>query len=292
MSALNPGPGGGEAEYAAGMTPVREALAAATDALAAAGVETPRLDAELLLGEATGWDRARLAAEPEAGVRPDAARAFGAMVRRRLRREPVAYIVGRKWFRDLELAVDRRVLIPRPETELLVEIAHELRPRSVLDVGTGCGAVALAVAAELPNVHVTATDTSARALEVAEANARRLGLAGRVRFLDRMIPGGERFDLLLANLPYVSEGDWSGLAPEINRNEPRGALVAGPSGLEAIGALLDELAEGAAEAGAVALEVGAGQAPEVSRLVRQAGFGRVETRHDLAGIERVVVGRR
>lgn len=292
MSALNPGPGGGEAEYAAGMAPVREALAAATDALAAAGVDTPRLDAEVLLGEATGWERARLAAEPEAGVRADAARAFGAMVRRRLRREPVAYIVGRKWFRDLELAVDRRVLIPRPETELLVEIAHELRPRSVLDVGTGCGAVALAVAAELPNVHVTATDTSAGALEVAEANARRLGLAGRVRFLDRMIPRGERFDLLLANLPYVSEGDWSGLAPEINRNEPRGALVAGPSGLEAIGQLLDELAEGAAEAGAVALEVGAGQAPEVSRLVSQAGFGRVETRRDLAGIDRVVVGRR
>src|SRR5204863_4576444 len=139
---------------------VREALEGATDALAAAGVESPRLDAELLLAEATGWDRARLAAEPNAEVASPAARRFGQMVRRRLEREPVAYILGRKGFRRLDLAVDPRALIPRPETELLVEIALELAPRSALDVGTGSGAVALALADELPECEVTATDTS------------------------------------------------------------------------------------------------------------------------------------
>ena len=264
---------------------VREALGSATDALEAAGVETPRLDAELLLAEATGRDRASLATEPEAGIDPRAARSFADMVRRRLRREPVAYILGRKGFRNIELAVDRRVLIPRPETELLVEVALELDPRSVLDVGTGSGAVALAIAVELPETSVTATDVSEAALEVARANAARLGPAGRVRFLPGSIPEGERFELTLANLPYVREREWHELAPEITRYEPRGALVAGPSGLEAIRELVP-----AVGAGVLALEVGAGQAREVVSLMRGAGFDRPETRRDLAGNERVVVG--
>jgi release factor glutamine methyltransferase len=269
---------------------VRDALGAAADALRAAGVEDARLDAELLLAEATGWDRARLSAEPEAGVAPASARAFGEMVRRRLRREPVAYILGRKGFRRVEIAVDRRVLIPRPETELLVEVALELRPRTVLDVGTGSGAVALAVADELPEANVTATDTSAAALELARANAARLGLGERVGFAEGTIPLGNRFDLLLANLPYVSEGEWEGLAPEIREFEPREALVAGPRGVEAIEALLGEL-RAAPLPGALALEVGARQAEEVADSLRGAGYGAVETRGDLAGIERVVLGR-
>jgi release factor glutamine methyltransferase len=267
--------------------PTREALAAATDALAAAGVETPRLDAELLLSEATGRDRASLAAEPEAGIEPPAARIFGGMVRRRVRREPVAYILGRRAFRSIELAVDPRVLIPRPETELLVEVALELRPRNALDVGTGSGAVALAVADELPDVRVTATDLSEAALEVARANAARLGLADRVRLLPGSIPEGPRFGLVLANLPYVREDEWEGLAPEITRYEPRDALVAGPTGLEAISALLE-----VSSPGVLALEVGAGQASAVESLMRDAGFRETETRRDLAGIERVVVGGR
>ena len=270
---------------------VGEALGAAADALAAAGVEAPRLDAELLLAEATGRDRARLAAGPDAGVEAGAARRFGAMVRRRVAREPVAYILGRKGFRRLELAVDARVLIPRPETELLVEAAVELAPRRVLDVGTGSGAVALAVADELERAVVVASDTSLEALAVAKANRDRLGLGERVRLIEGFYPADPGFDLLLANLPYVGDGEWDGLAPEIARFEPRGALVAGPTGLEAIDALLGAVATRALRTRAVALEVGVGQAATVAELVRRAGFELVEKRRDLAGIERVVLGR-
>ncbi len=269
---------------------MREALAAASDALRAAGVETPRLDAELLLAEATGWDRARLAAEPEAGVPATAARRFGEMVRQRLRREPVAYILGRKGFRSIELAVDRRVLIPRPETELLVELALELRPRRVLDMGTGSGAVALAIADELPGCEVIATDTSSTALEVAAANAERLGLAGRVELVEAMLPADPgRLDLIVANLPYVAEAEWAGLEPEVTEWEPREALLAGSDGLDV---LRHAIPVAATVAPALALEVGAGQAEAVVELLFAAGFAEVESRPDLAGILRIVWGRR
>ena len=269
---------------------VGEALPAASDALAAAGVESPRLDAELLLAEAAGLDRATIAAEPETPLDGAASRAFGQMVRRRLQREPVAYILGRKGFRRIELMVDPRVLIPRPETELLVEVALELKPSRMLDVGTGSGAVALAAAEELPGTEVVATDTSGAALELAAANAAMLGLAGRVRFEDGTLPPDERFDLVLANLPYVGEAEWNGLAPELTKFEPREALVAGPTGLEAIASLLAALSHGRLPA-AIGLEVGMGQAEAVAGLLRDAGFGEVEARRDLAGIERVMVGR-
>jgi release factor glutamine methyltransferase len=279
------------------LSTVRDALAAAADALDAAGVETPRLDAEVLLAEATGWVRARLAAEPEAGVPADGARRFAEMVRRRLRREPVAYIIGRKGFRSIELAVDPRVLIPRPETELLVELALELQPRRVLDLGTGSGAVALALAAELPGCEVIATDTSPAALAVAQENAKRLGLAERVKFVEGMLPdvgmgwvgegGAEAFELVVANLPYVAETEWTDLEPEVTEWEPREALLAGPDGLDVIRAAIPAAAP---LAPALALEVGIGQAHAVNELLLEAGFTTVETRPDLAGIPRVVGG--
>jgi release factor glutamine methyltransferase len=297
-------------------------LDAATDGLRAAGVEDPRLDAELLLAEAMGVDRAMLVADSASEVPAPAARAFGEMVRRRLRREPVAYILGRKGFRHIELAVDRRVLVPRPETELLVEVALERRPARLLDVGTGSGAIALAVADELPGCEVVATDTSPGALEVARANAARLGLSERVRFVagtlpgcegdDRPTPGsagsdsGPGFDLVLANLPYVPERDWSGLQPEVTQWEPREALLAGPDGLDAYRALIPDLdrilaspgdrhfppigGEMAITPAALAVEVGEGQAAAVGELMTAAGFGAIEVRCDLAGIERVVIG--
>ncbi len=269
-----------------------DALGAAVDALAAAGAETPRLDAELLLAEATGWSRAKLTASPEDPMPVGASRAFAAMVRRRVRREPVAYVLGRRGFRGIELELDSRALIPRPETELLVEVALEIDPRRVLDVGTGSGAVALAIADELPAAEVVATDTSPGALDLARANAERLGLAARVAFAEGTLPEGGSFDLLVANLPYVSEGEWAGLQPEIREFEPREALVAGPGGLEAIESMIEELSRLAAPPPAVALEVGARQAASVAARLRSAGYERIEVRRDLAGIERVVTGRR
>jgi release factor glutamine methyltransferase len=266
---------------------VREALTASTDALRAAGIDDPRLDSEVLLAEANGWDRAYLVANPSAEVPAFAARRFGEMVRRRLRREPVAYILGCKGFRRIELAVDRRVLIPRPETELLVELALELQPRTLLDVGTGSGAVALAIADELTGCRVTASDTSPGALEVAAANAEQLGLSERVRFIQDTLPEGEEFDLIVANLPYVALGEWRGLQPEVTKWEPREALLAGHDGLDAIRRLVPEV-----KSGTLALEVGQGQAATVAALLDEEGFVGVRSRRDLAGIERIVWGSR
>lgn len=274
---------------------VGEALTAAGDALRAAGVESPRLDAELLLEAASGRGRAALVASPEAEVAASDGRAFGAMVRRRLRREPVAYILGYKGFRHLELRVDERVLVPRPESELLVELALELGPETVLDVGTGSGAIALAIAGELPGCRVRAVDSSAGAIELARRNAARHGLATRVE-----LGGGEaaslegRFDLVVANLPYVAEADYRGLAAEITDHEPREALLGGRDGLEVIRELVGRLGPGAdspLQAPAVGLEIGAEQGEAVSELLRSAGFTTVGVRQDLAGLDRVVVGR-
>jgi release factor glutamine methyltransferase len=212
------------------------------------------------------------------------------MVRRRLRREPVAYILGRKGFRHIELEVDGRVLVPRPETELLVELVLELAPRRVLDMGTGSGAIALAIADELADCELIATDTSAAALEVARANAMRLGLTDRIEFHEAMLPlEPPRLDLIVANLPYVAESEWAGLEPEVTRWEPREALLAGPDGLDVIRAAIPCAAD---LAPVLALEIGAGQAPAVSELLFEAGFATVQTRPDLAGIPRVVWGRR
>jgi release factor glutamine methyltransferase len=267
---------------------IGDALRAAADAMKAAGVETPRLDAELLLAAAIESDRSYLASSPEAEIPPAATRRFAEMVRRRLRREPVAYILGRRGFRHLDLHVDPRVLIPRPETELLVELALELQPRSVLDVGTGSGAVALAIAAELPGCAVSATDTSGPALAVARDNAERLGLAARVSFHEGTLPHDEEFDLVVANLPYVSDGDWEKLQREVTEWEPREALLAGADGLDALRAAVPALA-GATDI--LALEIGEGQAAAVAELLRAGGFGATESRPDLAGIARLAIGR-
>jgi len=228
-------------------------------------------------------------------VAPAAARRFGAMVRRRIAREPVAYITGRKAFRRIEVAVDPRVLIPRPETELLVEVAVEMGPRTVLDVGTGSGALALAVADEVDVVAVKGVDVSEGAIEVARANAVRLGFEHRVsldlapfaRYAGRNRQL-ERFDLVVANLPYVREDEWPTLEPEIRDYEPREALAGGEDGLDVIRQLL--AAPPATRA--LAVEVGRGQAEEVEQLVRAAGFPETARRRDLAGIDRAVVGRR
>jgi release factor glutamine methyltransferase len=274
-------------------TSVRDALDGAITAIAAAGCETPRLDAELLLAHVLGVERERLLIDRELVVAGPAVRAFQDAVRRRaVEREPVAYIVGRRGFRRLDLGVDRRALVPRPESELLVESALTLKgPVSVLDVGTGSGAVALALKDERADLTVTGSDVSEDALGLARANAERLGLEVDWLRADLLVGLPEAFDAVIANLPYVAESDRALLAPEIVRHEPPGALFSGADGLDAIRALASQLSCRGRIA-FVALEVGAGQAPAVAALLRAAGFAKLECNRDLAGMERVVTAER
>jgi release factor glutamine methyltransferase len=265
---------------AAAGPPVRDALDAAVTALTAAGCDTPRLDAELLIADALGADRGFLHSSPDWAMTGGQARVISERVRRRVTREPVAYILGRRGFRRIELTVDSRVLIPRPETELLVEVALELPSGArVHEVGTGSGAVALALLDERPDLVVSASDASPACVDVARANAARLGLPLDVSVEHGMPAGG--FDLVLANLPYVREDEWDGLAPEIRRYEPREALVSGPDGLDAIRSLVREAPRGTR----LALEHAPGQAAHVRALLRGP-----RTLRDLAGRERVTVG--
>ena len=292
---------------------VRDALDSAVIAITASGSATPRLDAELLLAHALGVERTALFLDPDREVGGGPARAFQALVRRRsVERAPIAYLLGRQAFRRIELAVDPRVLVPRPETELLVEVALE-RPAGarVLDVGTGSGAIALAVKDERPDVDVAGIDVSAQALAVARANAARLGLDVALAEGDLLTPiapeaaafppdeagpggagcaGGAlaRPDAVLSNPPYVAEGD--PLPPDVMRHEPLEALLAGDDGLAVIRRLVPAAA--ASTTLLLALEVGAGQAGPVAELARAGGFAHVAIRRDLAGIPRVVVATR
>jgi release factor glutamine methyltransferase len=274
-------------------TPVRDALDGAVTAIAAAGCETPRLDAELLFASALGVTRERLFIDSDLIVAGPAVRTLQDYVRRRsVQREPVAYILGRRHFRRLELAVDSRALIPRPETELLVEVALSLPSGSrVLDVGTGSGAVALALKDERPDLQVAASDLSSDALELARSNGQRLGLDVSWVSADLLHGVVQELDAVLSNPPYIPDGDRAALAPEILRHEPPSALFAGADGLDAIRPLIDQAAT-RASVRLLALEVGTGQASVVSELMRVAGFTRVRAERDLAGIERVIVGER
>jgi len=266
--------------------PVGEALASAQIALEGAGVDTPRLDAEVLLAHVLGVDRTRLFLERDRPVEGEAVRAFQTAVRRRtVERVPVAYLTGTKGFRHLELAVDPRVLIPRPDTEALVEWAVRGLPQGarVLDVGTGSGAIALALKDERPDLEVLGTDVSPGAIAIARANAARLGL--EVAFVEGDLLAGLRADAVVSNPPYVEED--AVLAPEIRVHEPAGALFAGADGLDVYRRLVPEVVvSGARFAG---LEVGAGQAAAVRAL-----WGGWEPRwetdvgRDLGGVDRVV----
>jgi release factor glutamine methyltransferase len=274
-------------------TSVRDALDGAVTAIGAAGCDTPRLDAELLLAHALGVTRERLFIDAELSVTGPTVRTFQDYVRRRsVLREPVAYILGRRHFRRLELSSDPRALIPRPETEILVEVALSLPENlRVLDIGTGSGAVALSLKDERPDLLVTGSDLSAEALALAGANSERLGLDVHWLTADLLEGVPDEFDAILSNPPYVPDGDRATLALEIIRHEPSCALFAGEDGLDAIRPLLGQAA-GRSSVRLLALEIGAGQAAVVSELMRAAGFPSVRSECDLAGIERVVVGER
>ena len=261
---------------------VGDAVAYGARRLSDAGCDSPRLDAELLLASVLGVGRERLVIERDAALGVEAVARFEELLARREAREPVAYIVGVREFRRLSLHVDSRVLIPRPETELLVEVGLGLASGArVADVGTGSGAVALALKDERPDLRVSGFDLSADAVAVARGNAERLGLD--VTFECRDLLGDGRWDAVLANLPYVAVG--SPLAPEIERYEPGVALFAGADGLDVIRRLVAAVAD---RVGLVALEIDPRQAGLVGELVGGA-FGDVRVLRDLAGHDRVVV---
>jgi release factor glutamine methyltransferase len=278
-----------------------DALAQAVTRLANQGVESPRLDAELLLAHALGLNRAAVLARPEQRLTPKQLTRYRDLVALRGDREPLAYIVGRREFFGLDLMVDHRVLIPRPETELLVEHALDIAnrkaalsaaPLRIADVGAGSGAIAVALAVHLAGVTVYALDHSADALEVVTENARRHHVSGRVHCLHSdlasALPGP--VDLITANLPYVTSDEWQELAPEIRYHEPRSALDGGPDGLALIGRLLATAGPRLRPAGAILLEIGAGQGVAVTTLAREhLPHARVQLAQDYAGLDRLVI---
>ena len=277
-------------------------LSNATAQLAATS-PTPRLDAELLLAHALGWPRARLLAEREHAPTSVQAAAFGAMLTRRAALEPVAYLVGQKEFYGLDFYVDRRVLIPRPETELLVELvlteARRLMQHSALstqhsaltlaDIGTGSGAIAVALAVQLPAATLYATDLSVEALVVAARNVERHGLGGRVRLLhgDLLAPLPEPADIIVSNPPYTVLAE---VEANVRAHEPWLALEGGPDGAAIYRRLLAMLPAYLRPGGAVLLEIGAWQGELVAGLLRAAlPDAEVRVHQDLAGHDRVVV---
>jgi release factor glutamine methyltransferase len=257
-----------------------------------------RLDAEILLAEAIGITRAQLLSSAhELGHEQGAY--FLDMVARRAARMPLAYILGRREFFSMEFKVDSNVLIPRPETEILVTAAVDFaaarKGLRILEIGTGSGAVAIALALHIPDVHVVATDISASALEIARSNARRLGAPASIDFKmadcwqlmdDNAILG--RFDLIVSNPPYIAEDELERLEPEVRDYEPKAALTPGSDGLSFHGRIAEGLAEHLTPEGAVLLELGCGQAQAVIEILKSAGFASARLIEDLAGIPRVV----
>jgi release factor glutamine methyltransferase len=265
------------------------ALAVATAELRDAGCDTPRLDAELLLADAMGTTRTQLRLAPERELTTPESDRFAELLRRRRAREPVAYLLGKRAFRYIELTIDDRVLVPRPESEGLVEAALRLpRGARVVDVGTGSGAIALALKHERPDLQVLGTDVSADALVVARANARTLQLDVTFVEGDLLDAVAGPLDAVLSNPPYVAKRDLETLQPEVTA-EPHVAVFGGHDGFEVVRRLVPVAV---ARAPLVAIEVGYGMAQTVGGMLRAAGAHAVEVQRDLAGIERVVVGRR
>jgi release factor glutamine methyltransferase len=276
-------------------------LAWATDDFRRRGNRTARLDAELLLAEALGFDRIKLIVEAERPLAEGELGRYRELIKRRRNGEPIAYILGRREFFALPFRVDQRVLIPRPDTELLVEIALngtralDLYGR-MLDLCTGSGCVAVAFAKDRPTWRVTGVDLSPDAAALARENARRAGVVHNVSVLEgdlfAPLPQASEFELITANAPYIPSGDIAGLDADVRDYEPRLALDGGADGLGIIRRVLAEAPRYLVPGGLIALEVGFDQAPAVSALFAEAGFVDIARAKDLARIERVVSGRR
>ena len=270
----------------------------ATDDFRAKGIESPRLEAELLLAHVLGVDRMRILLDQDRPLTPEELARYREVIKRRRAREPVAYIRGEREFYGRVFRVDKRVLIPRPDTEILVETAlrrtkHISMSGRMLDLCTGSGCVATTFALERPTWQVTGTDISADAIDVARENAHRLGAIWNVRWLvgDLFEPvGDERFDLITANPPYIPQSEAPQLSPDIREHEPHLALFGGDDGLSISARIIREAPRHLRKRGVLAMEVGAGQADEVASLFEKAGFVEVDKARDYGGHERVVSG--
>ena len=280
---------------------VLEAIQKSAGFLATKGVESPRLQAELLLAHVLRLPRMNLYLNFERGLAASETDALREMVRRRGRREPLQHIVGSTSFRGLELEVNRHVLIPRPETELLAEhgghFLSTLPPPSAaaLDLGTGSGCLAIALAAECPNARVCATDVSAEALAIARANAARHHVAERIRFFHgdgfAVLPPAARFDLILSNPPYIPTAEIATLQPEVRHYDPRLALDGGPDGLDFYRRLASEAPPFLTLEGRMMLEFGDGQANQVREILESQKWVVEAIQDDYSRRPRIVVAR-
>jgi len=270
-------------------------------AFEAAGIPSARLDAEVLLSFVLGCDRLEFLKNPEMSISEGQLSSFRNLVARRVRWEPVAYITGRKEFWTFTLEVSNDVLIPRPDTEVIVEEALEICRKldsseiNILDIGTGSGAIAIVLAGELPQAKVMATDISKAALNLAQRNADILGLKKRIDFCQGNLfePVEGVFDIIVSNLPYISAHDYEELPAGVKDYEPSIALLAGKSGLEFYEKLIYQAAEFLQKNGWLLMEIGAKQENEVREIIEESGFYEsVETRKDYAGFPRVVKARR
>ena len=268
----------------------------ATDYFTEKGIESPRLDAELLLAHALGMDRVEVYVNHDRPLSRAELDRLRPLVRRRGRREPLQYLTGSTEFWSLPFVVSPAVLIPRPDTEILVEEALKRAGEqgTLLDIGTGSGVLAISLAHELPGWRVSALDISAAALDVARENARANGVSERIDFLQgdlATLPAG-RYDLLVANPPYVAEAEWEQLMPEVRSHEPREALLAEESGLACYRQLARQVGNALQPGGWLLVEIGYRQAEAVQELWSAAGLEELFVRHDYAGQPRVVGGRR
>lgn len=260
-----------------------------------AGIEAPRAEARRLLAHALGWSREALLREARAALDDEAIRCYQALIARRADAEPFAYLTGEREFWSLALEVTPATLIPRPESETIIELAlsHATRAPRILDLGTGSGCLLLALLSELPEGYGIGVDVSAEALKVAARNAARFGFDERARFVcgswGSML--GARFDLVVANPPYVATRDAPSLPPDVARFEPSRALYAGPDGLAAYRALTPDLVRLLAPGGVAVLELGAGTAGSVATIAAACGLVEIGRRRDLAGIERAAAFR-
>lgn len=276
---------------------LREVLRHAEALLREAGVDTPELDARILMGASLGMTREHMLIHATARLNPAQVGRVLGFIARRVDREPVSRILGRREFWSLDFQLSPATLDPRPDSETLIDealagIPDRKAPLSILDLGTGTGCLLLALLSELPNAAGTGIDWSEEAVATATANARRLGLGHRARFAagDWGTGLSERFDLVVSNPPYIPEAEIETLAPEVVRFDPVAALVGGPDGLDAYRMIIAQLPNLLKSNGKVIFEVGAGQSGDVSALLASAGFGGIGTRRDLGGVKRAVFG--